>query len=236
MILEMVESPGDGKTTGTDMRKKGLYFVICAAIISATLITLSRESLLMAISNFLIIQDKLETADVIHVIAGDDYRTDYAIQLYKQGFGRWIFFTGGWCIYHKLDHGEHGQELALQQGVPSTAIAIDSSSVKSTYDEAIRLKDWIDSNHPSIQTIIVVSDPFHMRRARWTYRRIFGKEIKIMMAPVPFDQTPYKRQWWSDEASRRYVRDEYIKIVYYLVRYQIGDGKIKDWLATFDKE
>jgi len=37
------------------------------------------------IGDFLVVEDDLRPADVIHIIAGDDYRTDYAIQLYQQG-------------------------------------------------------------------------------------------------------------------------------------------------------
>lgn len=47
------------------------------------------------IGKFLVIQDTLEPGDVIHVIAGDDYRTDYAFQLYREGYAKKIFFYRG---------------------------------------------------------------------------------------------------------------------------------------------
>jgi uncharacterized SAM-binding protein YcdF (DUF218 family) len=173
---------------------------------------------------------------VIHVIAGRDYRTAYAIQLYQQGYGEQIFFTGGWCISHNLYHGQHGKDLALEQGVPSEAIAIDDSDVTSTYSEAVRLKEYIASSLVPVHSVIVVSDPYHMRRVRWTYRRVLGDEIRLQMAPVPFELSPYQRQWWIDEASRQYVWDEYLKLAYYYARYKFSSGPLRQWLVSLDRE
>ena len=196
---------------------------------------LFKEPILLAFGDFLIVQDELKPIDVIHVIAGDDYRTEYAIQLYKQGYAKYIFFTGGWCKTHGK-HGEHGQQLAVSQGIELEAIAFDDSAVTSTFSEAIRLKAWMNQRPVPIHSVMVVSDPFHMRRARWTYRQVLGKGIDIIMAPVPFDQMPYKWQWWTDEGSKKYVKVEYTKTVYYFLRYQISWGWIRDWLVTFDKD
>jgi uncharacterized SAM-binding protein YcdF (DUF218 family) len=188
--------------------------------------------LLLKIGDYLIVQDNLYPVDVIHVIAGDDYRTEYAIQLYKQGYAKYIFFTGGWCTIHGWYHGLHGQQLALDQGIPPGAIAYDDSVVTSTFSETLRLKDWMDKNPILTRSVIVVSDPFHMRRARWTNRFILGNKITTLMAPVPFDQTPFTLQWWNDKASTNYVKEEYIKFVYYFLRYRLS----LTWLAPFDKE
>jgi uncharacterized SAM-binding protein YcdF (DUF218 family) len=102
--------------------------------------------------------------------------------------------------------------------------------------EAERLKEWIGRNPDPIDSVIVVSDPFHMRRVRWTYRQLFGDRIEMQMAPVPFELTPYKHAWWRDQASRRYVWEEYEKFFYYIMRYQISRGKFKEWLASMDRE
>ena len=186
------------------------------------------------IGDFLIVQDTLKPADVIHVIAGEDYRTDYAFQLYKQGYGKTVFFTGGWCESHLYGHGARAREKALAQGLPLNAIASDDSEVMSTYMEAERLKEWIARNSYPVRSIIVVSDPFHMRRARWAYQKVFGDQIQIQMAPVPFDITPYQHTWWKDQESRIYVRDEYSKLIYYLFRYQFSWGFFKEWLVSLD--
>jgi uncharacterized SAM-binding protein YcdF (DUF218 family) len=207
--------------------------IIASAILLGAAAFLNREKVLLVVGNYLVIQDRLVPADVIHVIAGDDYRTEYGIQLYKQGYAKYIFFTGGW--YEPVGwHGAHGQQLALQRGIPLEAIVFDDTKVTSTYDEVMLLKAWMDQSSQPIQSVMVVSDPFHMRRARWTYRRVLGKEAKILLAPVQFESTPYKREWWKDQESQNYIKDEYIKSVYYLIRYKLAWGRFKDWLAVFD--
>jgi uncharacterized SAM-binding protein YcdF (DUF218 family) len=195
-----------------------------------------RERWLLCLGDFLILQGDLHSADVIHVIAGEDYRTDYAIQMYKQGYGKMLFFTGGWCETHHYHHGEHAKARALAQGISMNAIAFEDSSVTSTYLEAKKLKEWMAHSPTHIHSVIVVSDPFHMRRARWTYKKVLGDSMELQMAPVPFELTSYRRHWWTDQASRKYVQDEYKKFVYYILRYQISTGKFQDWLASMDRE
>jgi uncharacterized SAM-binding protein YcdF (DUF218 family) len=210
--------------------------IVISAVLLGVIAFLFKERVLLAVGDFLVIKDELKPADVIHFIAGDDYRTEYAIQLYKQGYGKYIFFTGGWCRTHGWKHGEHGQQLALSQGVAPEAIAFDDSIVTSTYSETVRLKAWMDQSPIPIRSVIVVSDPFHMRRAKWTYRQVLGKWVDLLMAPVPFDQIPYKRHWWVDEASQKYVQEEYTKTAYYILRYRLSWGWFREWLVTFDND
>jgi uncharacterized SAM-binding protein YcdF (DUF218 family) len=216
------------------MRRKQVA-IITFIVLIVVAICLNRERILLAVGDFLVVQDKFEPADIIHVIAGPDHRTDYGIQLYKKDYAKRIFFTGGWCPFHNVYHGEHGKERALEQGIPLEAIAINDSQVRSTYDEVIKLKEFMTQAKVPIHSVIVISDPHHMRRARWTYRQVLGNNIRITMAPVPFGLSPYKRNWWKDRASKRMVKDEYVKFGYYLVRYQLSWGPLKDWLSTLDR-
>ena len=215
-----------------------MRYTLAAAVVAllGVGLFLDRESMLQALGDLLVVQDELQPADVVHVIAGPDYRTDYAIRLYQEGDAKRIFFTGGWCRIHQYHHGERGRALALAQGVPQQAIATDESSVTSTYSEVVRLKEFMAESPEPIRSVIVVSDPYHMRRARWTYRRVLGRQVKVQMAPVPFELTPYKRRWWTDEASRQYVWDEYRKMVYYVARYRLAWGPLKEWLVSLDRE
>jgi len=62
-----------------------LAIIVICVVLLGTISFLSKDRILLAVGDFLVVQDELKPVDVIHVIAGDDYRTDYAIQLYKQG-------------------------------------------------------------------------------------------------------------------------------------------------------
>jgi len=120
--------------------------------------------------------------------------------------------------------------------MPPQVIAIDGSWITGTYSEATKLKEWIERSPVPIHSVIVVSDPYHMRRARWTYRTVLGNQIGLQMAPVPFGPSPYQRRWWTDEMSRNMVRDEYLKILYYYARYRLSWGPLREWLAPFDRD
>jgi uncharacterized SAM-binding protein YcdF (DUF218 family) len=198
---------------------------------------LIHERILLAIGDFLVVQDELQPADAIHVISGpDNTRIDYGIQLFQQGYARQIIFTGGWCPCTQANSAEYGRERALQQGVPPQAIVIDGSEITSTYAEIGQLKEVITHSQVPIRSVIGVSDPYHMRRARWTYRHVLGDQVNVQMAPVPFDLSPYQRRWWTDEASRQMVKNEYLKIVYYYARYRFNLGPVSDWLASLDQD
>ena len=130
-----------------------------------------RIPILMAIGDFLIIRSPLHPADIIHVISGLDHRTEYGIKLLKVNYGKQIFFTGSWCEEIQDVHAARGKQLALNQGVSEAEIATDGTEVISTYEEATRLKVFIEQSPFPVESVIVVSDPFHMRRAKWTYER-----------------------------------------------------------------
>lgn len=215
-------------------RKFNVITVFLVIIGLASFVTYER--ILIAIGDFLIIQDQLQPADVIHVIAGDNHRTDYAIILYKKGYSKKIFFSGGLCKFHNVYHGQQGKMRSLKMGLPIEAIAIDESKVTSTYSEALRLKEFIKGSKETIRSVIVVSDIYHMYRSHWTYRKVLDSQIKIQMAPVPFDQSPFQARWWTDKRSRKMVKNEYLKLGYYFARYHLSRGRLKDWLASLDKE
>jgi uncharacterized SAM-binding protein YcdF (DUF218 family) len=217
-------------------RKIHLLLILIAVGFLGITALIFHERILLIPGDFLVIQDELRPADLIHVIAGLDHRTDYAIQLYKLGYGKRIFFTGGWCTLHDHYHGAYSKERALDQGVPPDAIATDDTEVTSTYSEILRLKEFIKKSGFPIHSLIAVSDPYHMRRARWAYRQVFGNEITVQMAPVPFDLSPYQHRWWSDQESRKMVEEEYLKFGYYIARYQLSWGFIKNWLASLDRD
>ena len=213
-----------------------MAILITALALLGGALFLNREWMLLAVGDFLAVQGELAPADIIHVIAGEDYRTDYAIRLYQQGYGRQILFTGGWCQFHHFYHGVHGKERALEHGVPPEAVATDDSEVRSTYTEVIRLNEYITHSKVPIGSVMIISDPHHMRRARWTYRQVIDNKVALIMAPVPFELSPYKRTWWKDNESKKMVKDEYVKFVYYLARYQLSWGPFKKWLASLDRD
>lgn len=223
-------------TSKRTTRRRRLGLFTAALALSSAVAFVLWEPAMQAAGDWLVVQDPLQPADVIHVISGPDYRADYAIQLYLAGYGKQLFFTGGWCPEIQGIHAERGKERALAQGVPLAAIAADGTEVNSTYSEAVRLKAFIDQSEQPIRSVIIVSDPHHMRRSRWAYQRVLGDDVQLLMEPVPFADSPYQRAWWQDAVSERMVKDEYTKFAYYLLRYQFTWGVVQEWLASLDQD
>jgi uncharacterized SAM-binding protein YcdF (DUF218 family) len=217
------------------LKKYFLVLFITILFLAVTIFTL-RQRILLGIGVFLIVQDPLHRADVMHVFAWPDHRSDYAIHLYKLGYEKRIFFTGGWCLDHHYYHREHSKERALEQGIPLEAIVTDDFQVTSTYSEIARLREFIGKSPQPIDSILAVSDPHHMRRVRWAYRQVLGKSFNLTMAPVPFDLSPYRTGWWTERKSKGMVEEEYLKLAYYIARYQLSWGFLEKWLASFEPD
>ncbi|MBA3073667.1 MAG: YdcF family protein [Anaerolineae bacterium] len=212
------------------MMKKILIVAIILIILTGVF-----SALLQPIGDYLIIQDKPKKVDMIVTSSGAEYRTDYAIELYKQGLASRLFFAGGYSEKNQRIEAEWSRRLALDAGAPDDAVIIDTSEVISTYQEALRLRSYLDAHTETITTIMIVTDPYHTRRAKWAYKTVFGDQIKVRMVPVPFENTNLSKTWWKDAESRKMVWNEYVKLVFYVIRYELSAGELKTWLTRFDK-
>jgi len=57
--------------------------LIILVVLSGVVLFVFYERWLLYFDDFLVLQDNLNSADVIHGIAIEDYRTDFALQLHK---------------------------------------------------------------------------------------------------------------------------------------------------------
>lgn len=117
-------------------------------------------------------QDETRPADAAIVLGAAVYRErpspvfreriNHAIQLYESGTVENIIFTGGVGRRDLLAEAEVGRDYAVARGVPPEAILIETSST-STHENLANAKLVADQNR--LQTFLIVSTPFHMRRA-----------------------------------------------------------------------
>ena len=73
---------------------------------------------------------------------------------------------GDWCPLIHRNHPKRGFMQAVKKGVSPQAITIDGSNVTSTYAGTVRLKGCIADSPVHVDSVIFVSVPHHMRRAR----------------------------------------------------------------------
>jgi uncharacterized SAM-binding protein YcdF (DUF218 family) len=197
----------------------------CIALVTLVIVTL----IAWVAAKALIVRSDLARADAIVVLAGAATyleRTDWASQLYKEGRAPIIILTndnvqGGWSVDEQRNpmFVELAVEELRRQGVPAERIETIPEIVSSTYEEALRLREYA-INH-DLRSILIVTSSYHSRRALWTLRRVFeGSGIAIGLdAPGPGVQTPAPATWWWHGSGWQIVPGEYVKIIYYWMKY-----------------
>lgn len=169
-------------------------------------------------------------ADAIVVLSGSSVineRVQYAAKLYREGRSRKIVLTndnvqGGWSKTEQRNpyFYERARTELLRLGVPRESIEIVAPAVSGTHDEAISLRRHSETN--GLRSILVVTSAYHSRRALWTFRRVFkGCQTQVGLEPVGTGiQTPPPATWWLHLRGWLIVPTEYLKIVYYWLRFR----------------
>jgi uncharacterized SAM-binding protein YcdF (DUF218 family) len=106
-------------------------------------------------------------------------------------------------------------------GVERTRIVFLPRRVKNTYDEALAAREYCRQH--SIRTLLVVTSPYHTRRALATFASVFqgtGTTVGVYAATA---ESPARPQWWWLTAyDRWYVSYEWAALAWYAVRHQIN--------------
>ena len=95
-----------------------------------------------------------------------------------------------------------------------------------TFEEALYVSAFLDKS--SYQSAIIVSDPIHLYRARWSFNHLLPetvtKRVYISSAPQWAEEA-----WWKNTATGKYVLNEISKAIYYWVIHGLfgRDDKLK---------
>jgi len=172
--------------------------------------------ILEGMANFLVVQDPLQKAEVIVVLAGDDNgeRVAEGVKLYKEGWAPKILMSGGPVVWN-LTYAENMRQEARALGLPDTAILLQNKS-RSTYEDAkyslLILKEI------GARKIILVTSPQHMRRARAVFRKMAKKE-KIQVSAFPVKNSIFNpSKWWTRHEDTQAVVNEYVALFGYLLK------------------
>jgi uncharacterized SAM-binding protein YcdF (DUF218 family) len=192
-----------------------LKVVAVLLIIAAVLVALHRP-LLTAAAGWLIVDDPLERADVIVVLAGGAgaERVRQAADLYHQGYAPRVLLSGGETTLG-IPETEILRRQALAHSIPDSALLFEPAST-STYEQARDLRPQLE--RLGARRAIVVTSSYHTRRTRYLFRKVFsGSPVEIRVFPVQRDIFN-PDQWWTREWDTERVALEYIKLVLALFR------------------
>jgi len=111
-------------------------------------------------------------------------RINHAINLYRKGRVRKLIFTGGQGNPGEPTEASAARDYALQSGVPTSDILIEDKS-HTTYENILNAKQLADTH--GLSTVLIVSDPLHMKRAM-----TMARDVGLEAHPSPTPSTRYQ--------------------------------------------
>lgn len=179
----------------------------------------------------LIVREPLPEADVLLVMAGAPVyaeRVLHAAELFRSRRYARILLTddgqrGRWSreLQRNPPSVERATTALVGAGVPGERIELLPGVVHGTIDEARAVERYTDVH--VVRTLVVVTSPYHSRRAVWTLRRVLGTRVVVGSEPVPATATtPGVATWWRSSAGWRMVPSEFVKVPYYWLAYGPG--------------
>ena len=183
----------------------------------------SRVPILRGIGGVLTVEDDVAPADLIVVLPSDvTTRPFRAAQLYRRGLAPRVVVprvADGPAVRMGLMPNPTDVIVGIlkREGVPASAITVlGDAPVTSTADEARAVRNHL-LEHPARRLLLVTSD-YHTRRARFAFRRaLSGLGVEVLAVGAPHD-TFGDRDWWRSESGLVAYFEEYVKLLYYVVR------------------
>ena len=152
-------------------------------------------------------------ADAIVAISGGDTdaRTREAIELYQQGWAPIVVLSGAAQDKTGLSNAAAMRRQAIAAGVPDSAIMLDEYAADTAGNaaglQAIALRQ-------GFKRIILVTSPYHQRRASIEFAKALGSQVTILSHPTPYDKYWSPHYWWLNPYSWFLSISELIKLVY----------------------
>ena len=161
-------------------------------------------------------QSPLSKADAIVAISGGetDARTREAVSLYQDGWAANIIFSGAAADTKGPSNAKAMATAAEAAGVPPQAIQLDEASA-NTEQNALDVATII--NGDNYHSIILVTSPYHQRRAYIEFRRALGPYFTIVNHSS-YDQAWRRSHWWATPLSRSLTFSELQKVAYELLK------------------
>lgn len=185
-------------------------------ILKATLVLMLALAVLVlavivGIGWYLAPQDKLVKSDAIIVVSGGDTnkRTDEGVKLWKGGWAPTLILVGA-----AADKGTSNAAVmrlrAVSEGVPAEHTLIEERSA-NTLENAQYLKPILESKN--IRSGILVSSPYHTRRVKTTFHKVYGKDYHFIAHPA-LDSVWARSSWWKRQSTINLTLDELQKTLY----------------------
>ncbi len=182
-------------------------------------LALFHSPLLWVIAEPLRVSSAPQHADAIVVFAGGvgesgkagggyQERVKQAVDLYQDDLAAQLIFVSGYTFV--LQEADLMRSLAIDFGVPPSAILVEKTAASTA--EYVRAVKRVIEQH-KWQRVLLVSSPYHMRRATWTWQKLAPN---VHVIPIAVVQSQfYTHTTGSSLEQIRGIFHEYASIVYY---------------------
>jgi uncharacterized SAM-binding protein YcdF (DUF218 family) len=196
---------------------------IAAAVFLAALLVvyLFRVPLLIAAADYLDVRGTPERSDVAVALGGGrGQRVMEAGRLYRTGMVDRVIVTGGDAYVPGIEEVTMADFMARYiEGVVPDSLILREGRSTSTYEDAVFVLE--DLRKTGARSAVIVTDPYHLRRARATFRSVFRDSGIGLSFWAPEEDWFAAEDWWKSEAGLLAVTQEYLKMVFYVYRYGI---------------
>jgi uncharacterized SAM-binding protein YcdF (DUF218 family)/glycosyltransferase involved in cell wall biosynthesis len=142
---------------------------------------------------------------------GTQERVQRAIDIYRAGYASHLIFSSGYV--YSFPEAEAMRSVAVQEGVPETAIALEQLS-RDTHQN-VTYVERILRNRGS-KSVLLVTSPYHMRRSLLVWRKV-APDVHVIPAP-PLKSQFYDHTRGASLDQIRGILHEYVAIVDYWIR------------------
>lgn len=204
---------------------KWLFFLLALLYV---LFSYYHAPILMHLGRYLVVEHPPQKSDLIVCMAGGNVDRGLAVaDAYQKGLAPRIFMAreeppdGYELLKERGVEYPESVDLMIKllegQGIPRSAFLTSDRPTKSTFEEAVLVKELVMNS--DYNSLIIITTPYHCRRTWLTFRKVFEEsDVRMLMLPSPYsDFKP--ADWWK---KRRYLREviiEYQKLIYYTLKF-----------------
>ena len=181
-----------------------------------------QNSLAGALGRWLIVEDTLQPADVVVVLAGSTWlRVPEAARIVREGYGERLLITlakpsPGLRRFFRR-YGDFSDEALAQrvlgkEGLDGTRVELLRGSTSTWSDATLVRRAW---QRRPFRSAILITDPYHLRRARRCFELVFAGTGVRFFTHAAF-QTADNEAVFSDRQDiLQYIVTEYLRTAYY---------------------
>ncbi len=212
-----------GRTLGKNHSPGVKTLVILAGLAVCGVIVARPETVLPGLCRWLDVGEAPVCADHVLVLPGDEtYRPIVAAAMLKAGWAKDVLIpetdvnadvTDG----IKPQTAEVLRRILLHRGISNAKVLCLTGASRTTFEDATALSAYLETRPQD--RVIVVTNAFHTRRARFIFRRVLGDDadrLTFVAAPNPGFA---EETWWQNRSSANMVLSENVKLGFYLFRY-----------------